>query len=134
MKMAYDFVLRAIYSGGIDLKIKNEPLDVAVFSLTLKEDFFKIAPIVVVIPKADKTLKYDYRVFDNFSKGKISLEQMLKETECKGFFRNKSDLEIDGETIDKGSLWELSENALVLVNDDQYVEAFYSDDDFVLVE
>lgn len=41
------------------------------------------------------------------------------------FYRNIESLEVEGQTIDEGSLWELKEDLLILVDDDQYVSWLY---------
>lgn len=38
------------------------------------------------------------------------------------FYRNIEAIQVEGQTIDKGSLWKLKGDLLILVDDDQYVE------------
>ncbi len=136
--MTCDFVLRAIYSGGIDLRIKNISYREAIKVIVEKTDFFDYEPAEIVIPELRAILFFNKELFTAFIEDEISINELIEQTKIIGLFRNASDLEIDGETIDKGSLWKYpighQKNVVVLVDDDRYIEYPFSDDNFTLME
>src|SRR5690606_21087170 len=125
------FTVKAVYSGGITLIIRDMELKKAIDVILKKIKLNDFEPASLVVCEEKKILKFDRKRFSDYVKGKLSWSMLCEKTVFCGYHRNINDIETESGTIDTGSLWSMGKDCLmILVDDDQYVEHHYDEEQF----
>ncbi len=125
-------ILKFNYDKDVSLIIKSKSFKEAVaFILELKEPA-AFMPIKMAELSSGKLYYFDETKFQSFLAEELFEEELLQECECDGLFRNIKKVNYNQEqTIDKGSLWKLKSNKLILISSESYLELDYPNSNFI---
>jgi hypothetical protein len=114
----------AVYGGKLLLTVTDKTFRDAI-KYILHDDVLKnYEPLKVILPDTKQTLFFDRHVFSNYLEETISEPELIELCIMEKLYRNTAHLKTDNDVeIDKGSLWRLYQNELILVDDDQYITA-----------
>ena len=120
--------LKVYYAKSKSLTSQNRTFKDAMILIWQSEDFKDHDPLKIVFISTSKTLYADKASFHSFIDGNISMWELIELTQCDELYRNTVDFKADESNIvvEKGSLWKLKNNKLLLIDDDNYVETILS--------
>ncbi len=120
--------LKVYYAKSKSLTSQNRTFKDAMILIWQSEDFKDHDPLKIVFTNTNKILFADKQAFIHYLNGDFNLEALIQHTQCDELYRNTVDFKADGSNIiiEKGSLWKLKNNKLLLIDDDNYVETILS--------
>jgi hypothetical protein len=115
--------VKVYYHNNVYLSVKGKCFREVFELVWLSETFRNHTPIKAVFPVNNQILSMDKNVWMAYLSKEISKDDLFEATRCDGFYRNAFDVFADyGYHVDKGSLWKLRDNKLILIHDDEFVE------------
>lgn len=122
--------LKIIYEDNLTVIIKNATFKKWVNHL-LNTKITPKEPISLIFVSTGKQLYFDRSLFEAYSRDEITQEELILQTAVTGIYRNSKEIiGISGIQIDPGALWKLKDKILILIDDDQYVEAILCPNNF----
>lgn len=130
----------------------SSPVDIKVYygegiSLTLKGNSFIKSMLIAwggVIGETQEPIKIEFlstgkvlyahkETFMAFLQKEISMEQLIESTNCDDVYRNNSEILCNDGVVENGYLWIRQKNKMVLVNNDDYVETKFNENQFYAI-
>lgn len=130
----------------------SSPVDIKVYygegiSLTLKGNSFIKSMLIAwggVIGETQEPIKIEFlstgkvlyahkETFMAFLQKEISMEQLIESTNCDDVYRNNSEILCNDGVFENGYLWIRQKNKMVLVNNDDYVETKFNENQFYAI-
>lgn len=130
----------------------SSPVDIKVYygegiSLTLKGNSFIKSMLIAwggVIGETQEPIKIEFlstgkvlyahkETFMAFLQKEISMEQLIESTNCDDVYRNNQEIVYEYLIIDPGQLWLRHKNKMVLVNDDDFLDINWNENQFAVI-
>lgn len=116
--------IKVFYAKGIRLHLANRSFKEAMNLIWISPAFSDYEPVSIYFPATGKVLYADKPAFLDYLNAEISIDTLIKLTECDNMYRNTTDLKTEeGLVVDKGSLWKAIGKELTLIDDDYDVTA-----------
>lgn len=90
-------------------------------------------PIKIEFLSTGKVLYAHKETFMAFLQKEISMEQLIESTNCDDVYRNNSEILCNDGVVENGYLWIRQKNKMVLVNNDDYVETKFNENQFYAI-
>ena len=68
----------------------------------------------------DMILHWDKNLFHAYNNGELPEAELIEPTRCLGLYRNWLEVATDGDPIEPESLWKLTDDGYVLIDEDLY--------------
>lgn len=75
-------------------------------------------PLMLQFP--GKKLYWDKNLFRAYDQGDLPDAELIERTECLGLFRNWLEVATDDDPIEPESLWKLTDEGYILIDDDRF--------------
>ena len=125
--------VKFLSENSVSLEITGENLrDILI--LQRHEKFKSFVPLAFRT-QSGALFCYDENIISYYvSSEEMSLSELVENSGCTALFRNTKELVTDdGFTVDPGYLWKQIQNHLILVNEDEYIEAEMNSGIFVKI-
>ena len=120
----HNVAIHVHYAKGISLHISNKSFYEAMHLVWRSPAFSDYEPVKLVFKSTGKVLYMDRNFFDAYLRKKITLEELVQETECLDVCRNTKALRTEcGTEIEEQRLWKLTPTNMLLIDDDETVVA-----------
>ena len=125
--------VKFLSENSVSLEITGENLrDILI--LQRHEKFKSFVPLAFRTQSGAFFHYYDSTIRAFIESEQMSLPELVENSGCTALFRNTKELVTDdGFTVDPGYLWKQIKNHLILVNDEEFVEAEMDNSVFVKI-
>lgn len=98
--------------------------------LSQEEKYKKFEPLYFKTT-TDKLFYFDKNTITTYlSNWNMSDVELIEHCGCDGLFRNSIEINSDNGTIDKGALWKMVNQKLILIDEENFLTADYDNDYF----